>query len=140
MIRYALVCENGDEFDAWFGSSSDFDDQEASGQLLCPHCGDVRVRKAVMAPAIARGSANEKRRAAMQEMARQVREHVRTNFDYVGDRFAEEARRRHETPEEGERPIWGEATAAETKALVDDGIPVAPLPTPMAPEPPRKLN
>jgi hypothetical protein len=134
MIRYALTCANEDEFEGWFSSSAVFDVQANDGRLECPMCGSKEVRKAVMAPNVARRDRGE--RAAFIS---KVRQHVRDNFDYVGERFADEARRQH-ADGGAERPIWGEASLAEVKSLVEDGVPVAPLPPALAPEPPRKLN
>lgn len=136
MIRYALTCENDDEFEGWFSSSADYDAQEARGLVECPVCGSKLVRKAPMAPAVGRSKAHAKTRAAMVE---EVRSHIREKFDYVGEGFANEARAINDG-DAPDRPIWGEATPAEAKALVDDGLPVAPLPAPFAPTPPRKLN
>ncbi|MES1203817.1 MAG: DUF1178 family protein [Pseudomonadota bacterium] len=140
MIRYALVCENGDEFEAWFGSIADFDVQAEKGQIGCPVCGDARVRKAPMAPAIAKSKDTApSERAVAMAMAHKVREHVRDHFDYVGERFPEEARKMHDGESE-ERPIWGEATPEQAKAMMEDGLPVAPLPPEVAPALPKKVN
>lgn len=133
MIRYSLTCENEDEFEGWFQSIEAFDKQADDGLLACPHCGSTVVRKAPMAPAVAR------RRASPEAIAAAVREHIRENFDYVGENFAREARAAAQG-QAPERPIWGEATPAEARALVEDGVPVAPLPAPFAPVPPKKLN
>ena len=141
MIRYALMCEHGHDFEGWFGASADFDDQAARGLLACPMCASQAVRKQIMAPAVAgtktRGgeAAPAKARAMMMEAMTEVRRHVEANFDYVGDSFATEARAIHEGKSE-ERGIYGEASPAEVKALVADGVPVAPLP----PEPPKKTQ
>ncbi|OHB39079.1 MAG: hypothetical protein A2882_08620 [Phenylobacterium sp. RIFCSPHIGHO2_01_FULL_70_10] len=140
MIRYALACEHGHEFEGWFGSSSDFDDQQARGLLECPVCDSKSVRKQIMAPAVAGTKRNTpdlppKARAMMMEALGKVRRHVEENFDYVGDAFAREARAIHEGRSE-DRGIYGEASPAEVKALVEDGVPVAPLP----PEPPKKTE
>jgi hypothetical protein len=135
MIRYALACDQGHDFEAWFSASADFDEQSKRGLLACPVCGSEAVGKQIMAPAVAsRGSAGEGARApAMQAMMMEamgkVRRHVEDNFDYVGDKFAAEARSIHEGKSE-ERGIYGEATSGEVKALVADGVPVAPLPPP----------
>ena len=144
MIRYALRCDHDHGFDAWFGSSSDYDDQAARGLVECPFCGSPAVEKAVMAPALggARRSADapdaaRKMQTMMMEAAREVRAHVEANFDYVGDRFAREARDIHEGRSE-KREIYGEATPAEVKKLKDDGVPVSALPSP--PPEPEKLN
>jgi len=141
MIRYALMCEHGHDFEGWFGASADFDDQARRGLLACPMCASLAVRKQIMAPAVAgtkaRGSdaPPAQVRAMMMEAMTQVRRHVEANFDYVGDGFAAEARAIHEGKSE-ERGIYGEASSAEVKALVADGVPVAPLP----PEPPKKTQ
>jgi hypothetical protein len=141
MIRYDLRCENGDEFDAWFGSIADYDKQAAGGLIACPHCASTKIEKAPMAPAVrtARKQEARKERAVAMAMAAKVREHIKDNFDYVGPKFAEEARKMHEGATE-ERAIWGEATPAEAEALAEDGIPAAPLPPALAPTPTKKLN
>ena len=126
MIRYALQCEHDHGFEAWFGTSADYDEQAARGLVECPVCGSHAVRKQIMAPAV----------AGMQA-AREVRSHVEQNFDYVGDAFAREARDIHEGRSE-KREIYGEATPAEVKKLRDDGVPCAPLPP--APPDPSRLN
>ena len=133
MIRYALTCATGHEFEGWFTASDDYDDQFARGLLTCPVCDTREVRKQIMAPAVAgttRRDVSETpaaMRAMMMEAMTRIRSHVETNFDYVGDAFATEARAIHEGRSE-ERGIYGEASPAEVKALVDDGVPVAPLP------------
>jgi len=130
MIKYALKCEVGHDFEAWFDSSDGFDDQSRQGLVECPMCGSREVAKAIMAPMVrtskARDAAGEAQRN-LAELAFRVRRHVEANFDYVGDAFAREARDIHEglTPD---RPIYGEATPAEVKALVEDGVPVAAIP------------
>jgi hypothetical protein len=140
MIRYALACEAGHEFEGWFSASEDFDDQAGRGLLACPVCDTHAVRKQIMAPSVAGSTRRETdenpaRRAMMMEVMGRVRAHVQANFDYVGDTFAKEARAIHEGKSE-ERGIYGEATPTEVKALVADGVPVAPLP----PEPPKKTE
>jgi hypothetical protein len=144
MIRYALACDHDHPFEAWFGSSSDYDDQAARGLVECPFCGSHTVSKQIMAPAVAgtkRSSpapeAAAKMRSMMMEAAREVRAHVEQNFDYVGDSFAREARAIHEGKTE-KREIYGEASAAEVKKLKDDGVPCSPLPA--APPDPAKIN
>lgn len=142
MIRYDLKCDNGDEFEAWFGSIADYDKQAAAGLVECPHCGSKHVSKAPMAPAVVTGRTKEARRerAVAMAMAAKVREHIKDNFDYVGDQFADEARKIH-TGESDERPIWGEATPEQAEQLAEEGIAAAPLPPALAPAPPdRKLN
>jgi hypothetical protein len=146
MIRYALHCDADHGFEAWFGSSSDYDDQSARGLVECPFCGSRQVSKQIMAPAVAGTKRTgpvpapevaQKMQAMMMEMAREVRSHVEQNFDYVGDAFAREARAIHEGQSE-KREIYGEATPAEVKALKEDGVPCAALPP--APPDPAKVN
>jgi hypothetical protein len=142
MIRYDLRCDNGDEFEAWFGSIADYDKQAEAGLVVCPHCGSKHVEKAPMAPAVVSGRAKEarKERAVAMAMAAKVREHIKDNFDYVGDKFADEARKMH-SGESEERAIWGEATPDEARELAEEGIPAAPLPPALAPvTAPKKLN
>ena len=136
MIRYALTCKKGCEFEAWFGSSADYDAQAAKHQIECPECGDTHVEKAPMAPAI--GMAKQDKRAAwMRSMAKKARQHIAENYDYVGESFTDEARRIHDGEIDG-RPIWGEATIADAKEMIEDGLSVAPLPDEIAPPKPKK--
>jgi hypothetical protein len=141
MIRYALVCDHDHEFEGWFGASADFDAQQAKGQIDCPVCGSRQGRKQIMAPAVAgtkRDAAtapDPRMREMMMEAMGQVRRHVEENFDDVGDAFAKEARAIHEGKSE-DRGIYGQATPAEVKKLVDDGVPVAAMP----PEAPKKTE
>ena len=141
MIRYALACAAGHEFEGWFSASADFDDQRAKGLVSCPVCESCEVAKQIMAPAVG-GRASDapsgpagSMRAMMMEAMGRIRRHVETNFDYVGDGFAAEARAIHEGKSE-ERGIYGEASPAQVKSLVADGVPIAPLP----PEPPKKTD
>jgi len=138
MIRYALQCEHEHGFEAWFGSSSDYDDQAARGLVECPYCASRAVSKQIMAPAV-RGTKKTvaldptAMQTMMMQAVREVRAHVEENFDYVGDAFAREARDIHEGRSE-KREIYGEATPAEVKKLKDDGVPCAPLPS-LPPDP-----
>jgi hypothetical protein len=141
MIRYALLCEHDHDFEGWFGASSDFDDQQARGLIECPVCASKAVRKAIMAPAVSgtRKKGQEvtpaQTQAVMLEAMGRIRRHVEENFDDVGDAFAKEARAIHEGRSE-ERGIYGQATPKEVRDLVEDGVPVAPLP----PETPKKTE
>jgi hypothetical protein len=141
MIKYDLKCDNGDEFEAWFGSIADYDKQAEAGLVECPHCGSKHVTKAPMAPAVqtSRSKDVRKERAVAMAMAAKVREHIKDNFDYVGDKFADEARKMH-AGETEERAIWGEATPEEAQALEEEGIPASALPPELAPVQPKKLN
>jgi hypothetical protein len=139
MIKYALACDHDHAFEGWFGSSSDYDDQAARGLLECPLCASKAVRKQIMAPAVAGTKArtaapepNAQVREMMMTAMGEVRRQVEENFDYVGDRFAKEARDIHEGKSE-DRGIYGEASPKEVKALIEDGVQVAPLP-PAAPK------
>ena len=127
MIVYDLKCADGHGFEAWFGSAQDFDSQQERGLVNCPVCDSAAVEKAVMAPAV---GAKGNQTARQQLRMRKLREEVEANCDYVGDRFADEARRRHAQGEAGEaeRGIFGEATLQSALELIEDGIPVAPLP------------
>jgi len=141
MIRYALTCDHDHEFEGWFASSGDYDDQQGRGLIECPVCASKMVRKQIMAPAVAgtkrtaREAAPTPTQAMMMEAAGRIRRHVEENFDDVGDTFAAEARAIHEGKAE-DRGIYGQATPKEVRELVEDGVPVAPLP----PEPPKKTE
>ena len=140
MIKYALVCAHDHSFEGWFATSDDYDDQRGAGRIECPVCASRDVRKQIMAPAVAgtkvRG-VNAEAPAPMREMMMEamgkVRALVEDNFDYVGDAFAAEARAIHEGRSE-DRGIYGEASPKEVRALVADGVNVAPMP----PAPPKK--
>ena len=154
MIRYALRCEQGHGFDSWFPSSSAYDRQVKHGLIECPRCGSAKVEKAIMAPQIAR----KKGRAPVSEPAvaeaaapvpalaptepsplmlsqerelraklRELREHITKVADNVGPGFADEARKMHYGEIE-HRPIYGEASTDDARALIDEGIEVMPLP------------
>jgi hypothetical protein len=140
MIRYDLVCADGHEFDGWFRDSSAYDAAERLGEVVCTRCGSAKVEKQLMAPGIpARANRNSEapapmaggvmdpRAAAMLKMMREVRSHVQANAEYVGLRFAEEARKIH-YEESAARGIYGEASPREARALVEEGIEVHPLP------------
>lgn len=151
MIVYRLGCSAGHEFEGWFKSSAAYEAQAEGRKIACPDCGSSEVSNALMAPAVQKPrmstpnavatSANQAVPPMAAEMAAAlaaVRAHVEKNFDYVGDSFAEEARRIH-YGETGHRPIYGETTLREAKELADEGVPVHPLPGP-APRPARKIN
>lgn len=144
MIVFDLKCGRADHvFEAWFGSTEDYDDQRARGLVQCPMCGDDQVEKAVMAPRIgAKGNQlassessqmmttqPEAMKAMLSALAIAQRK-VLEKSDYVGDRFADEARAIH-LGEAAARSIYGKATRVETESLLADGIEVAPLPLPV---------
>ncbi|WP_324075767.1 MAG: DUF1178 family protein [Erythrobacter sp.] len=155
MIVFDLSCQQGHRFEGWFGSSADYEDQHARGLLACPTCGSGEVSKAPMAPAVpAKGNtrADAPAPAAAQPMANtpmppevqkalaalaKAQVEALRNSTWVGDKFADETRKMH-YGERDEAPIHGQASLAEAKALIEEGVPVAPLPFPVAP--PDKLN
>lgn len=135
MIRFSLHCDKAHEFEGWFRDNADFDKQSKRGLVDCPVCGSHKVSKALMAPAVSTGRKKEKMALAasteqkrlMGEL-RQLAEKMRENADYVGDKFAEEARKIH-FGETEQRGIYGEATAEEAKGLIEDGVEFLPIPT-----------
>ncbi len=141
MIRYSLACVGEHEFEAWFAGSAAFDDQKDQGLLECPVCGSHDVRKQIMAPAV-RDSGEKSGRARSPEalaaqMAGEIRSKIASTHDYVGDRFADEARAMFYGDAE-HRPVWGEVTPDVAQELHEEGVPAMPLPKPFAPEPPKK--
>ncbi len=140
MILYTLRCENEHEFEAWFASSAAYDEQQAAREIACPVCASREVAKAIMAPHVAMKGAIKTRRGRQDKAedirkvrrqyvkaVKQVRRHVEENFDYVGEKFSDEARRIH-YGEADDRNIYGEATPEEARDLMEEGIDVAPLP------------
>ncbi len=129
MILYQLACTNAHQFEAWFRDIATYDAQSAAGDVMCPFCGSTGVTKAPMAPNVATGAhkdatAEPRTREVAEQIMRAVRRlhrHVEENGEYVGDKFAEEARSIH-YGESGERDIYGEATDQEATELVEDGI------------------
>jgi hypothetical protein len=134
LIRFSLICEHDHEFEAWFRSNDDFDKQKKRGFVECPDCGSHKVQKALMAPAVSTSKKQEKVALAMGEAQRKAMDELkalskkmRENSDYVGDKFAEEARKIH-FGETDARSIYGEATLDEAKGLADDGVSFLPMP------------
>jgi len=137
MIRYALACDNGHDFEGWFPGSEACDKQLKLGLVACPDCASTTVKKALMAPSVrtTKGKDDGKSKQAMALAAHKaklqaLRAHVEQNFEDVGDRFPEEARRIHYGETE-KRDIYGKASLDEAKELVEEGVEVAPLPGPM---------
>lgn len=143
-----LQCSTGHGFEGWFGSEEDFQDQLQRGLLECPLCGDTSVVKLPSAPRLnlgatppatdaARPSGKTQLAAAappgadMQAAYLKLVRHVMANTEDVGERFADEARRIHEGESE-ERGIRGQASPQEVRELLEDGVPVMPLPIPKA--------
>lgn len=135
MIRYALKCQNGHAFESWFASAAACDSLMAARRVSCVECGDTRVEKALMAPAVslpAEPAAAPERplsapQSKLEEALAALRREVEANSEYVGMNFATEARAIHEGSAP-ERAIFGEARLDEAKKLLEDGVPVAPLP------------
>ena len=129
MILFSLRCASGHEFEAWFRDGDGFEAQLKAGEITCPHCGDAQVEKAMMAPRI--GRSREKTRAPSPAQMRaalvELRRQVEANCDYVGERFAEEARRIHHG-EADPHGIYGEATSEESKELAEEGISFGRIP------------
>lgn len=145
MIVFDLKCTHAHVFEAWFGSSADYENQRARGLLACPICGDADIAKAVMAPNIpAKGNrapatpatATPDPKALMAALA-QVQAKMLEGSQWVGMSFADKARAMH-AGEETAAPIHGQTSLAEAKALIEDGVPVAPLPLPVIP--PEQCN
>ena len=132
MIKYALKCADGHDFDSWFQNSEAFDKLKDAGLVACSVCGGANVEKAVMAPRVnvpAKAEAGPLSAPASpaEQALKELRAKVEANAENVGRRFAREARDMHngDTPA---RPIYGEARLDEAKSLIEDGVPVAPLP------------
>jgi len=131
MICYQLVCKKSHSFEGWFRDSAAYDQQARKGMLVCPACNSKSVQKAPMAPAVSKKAGLDEavaRAHAMREWVTQVRRHVEENAEYVGDRFPDEARAMHHGDAE-ERQIYGEATIEDARDLIEEGVPVAPLPS-----------
>ena len=140
MIHYDLICDNGHAFDGWFRNSAAYDEQAGRGLVTCTQCGSAKVEKQLMAPGIPVKS-NRKadtaakvvsapvdpRLAVMMQMVREMRKHVEDNAEYVGDKFADEARKMHYAEAE-KRGIYGEASPDEARELIEEGIDVHLLP------------
>ena len=159
MIVFDLACAHGHVFEAWFGSSEDYEEQGRRGLVSCPICDSKQIEKAAMAPRLTRKGnqlhttsptshtratdstasvamatetpAPAQLKAMMQALA-QAQARLLCNSDYVGTRFADEARAIH-LGESEERSIYGQTTIEEAKALVDEGVSLAPLPFPVRP-------
>jgi hypothetical protein len=152
MIRYSLRCEKDHLFESWFQSSSAYDAQVRRKLVACPVCGSAKVEKAIMAPQIASKKGREIAAPAQEPAAsateitapastpllmaqerelraklKELRDHIVKNADNVGERFPNEARKMHYGDME-HRPIYGEASPDEARALIDEGVEVSPLP------------
>jgi len=153
MIRYALACAKGHAFESWFQSSSAYDSQVKRKLVTCPACGSAKVEKAIMAPQIVSRKGRDSAAPApapapaaptevtapgstplmmaqereLRAKLKELRDHIVKNADNVGERFPNEARKMHYGDIE-HRPIYGEASPDEARALIDEGVEVSPLP------------
>ena len=148
MIRYQLRCELGHSFESWFQSSAAYESQERRKLVNCPSCGSSKVERAVMAPQIVSKAGRDSRALVpaaetapapaatslvmaqereLRVKLKELRDHIVRNADNVGERFANEARKMHYGDIE-HRPIYGEASPDEARALIDEGVEVSPLP------------
>ncbi len=142
MIRYNLKCGAGHGFESWFKNAEGFAALQSAGQVSCPVCGSPEVEKELMAPAVrpSRKAAAAKPdlsapASELEEKLAALKKQIEENSEYVGMNFAAEARKIH-AGEAPERPIHGEARPDEARAMIEEGLPVAPLPF----LPARKVN
>ena len=152
MIRYSLRCERGHAFESWFQSSSAYESQEKRKLVNCPVCGSAKVERAIMAPQIVSKKDRDRAEAPapaatpapevaaptstpllmaqereLRAKLKELRDHIVKNADNVGERFPNEARKMHYGDIE-HRPIYGEASPDEARALIEEGVEVSPLP------------
>ncbi len=135
MIQYSLKCENDHSFDSWFASADAYDKLADNGMVSCAVCGSTKVSKAIMAPRVRTTKGKEApvaptlptEKSAAEQAIAEMRAQVEQNSEYVGTNFAIEARSKH-LGDAPERAIYGEAKPEEAKSLIEDGIPVTPLP------------
>lgn len=132
MIRYALTCSQDHDFDGWFQSAEAYERLRATGHVTCTICGSAEVGKSLMAPTVrparkAAATPITAPRTPVEEALAAMRRAVEENSEYVGMNFATEARAIHDG-DAPERSIYGEARPDEAKRLIEDGVPVAPLP------------
>jgi hypothetical protein len=134
VIRFSLHCDKAHEFEGWFRDNADFDTQSKRGFVECPVCASKKVEKSLMAPAVSTArkretmalAANAEQKRLMSEL-KALGEKMKENSDYVGDKFAQEARKIHFGESEA-RGIYGEANLDEVKSLAEDGVPFLPIP------------
>jgi hypothetical protein len=135
VITYRLHCSEGHEFEGWFKDSAAFESQARTHALSCPVCGDEKIEKAIMAPAVqgsvtkAKGKSEPtpEQSAKLKQYVAGFRKFVEENAEYVGKQFPEEARKIHYGETE-ERHIYGESTIAEARELIEEGVQIAPMP------------
>ncbi len=135
MIQYTLKCDQGHRTDSWFQSAKAYDALERGGHLSCALCGSGKISKALMAPRVNAAAKDgslpepvlQNPSSEVEKALSELRQKVESTSDYVGDRFAAEARAMH-AGEKPERSIYGEARLDQAKALIEEGVPLMPLP------------
>ena len=146
MIKYSLICSKKHEFEVWFSNSSDYDAQKSKLLISCPYCNSTKIEKAIMAPNISSSRRKEEINmkknhniSDLNSIIGKLRQHIKDKFEYVGDKFPEEARAIHYGEKE-ERKIYGEASLDEAKKLHDEGISLSAIPELASPKNKKKLN
>ena len=131
MIKYSLKCDKDHSFEAWFSDSLNFEKQNKKKLISCPSCSSLEITKNIMAPNISSKKKNSnkinQKKDKVEMVLNKVRKHVENNFDYVGDKFADEARSMHYGEKE-EREIYGETTLEDAVELIEAGVNVQPMP------------
>ena len=122
MIRYSLACVGEHEFEAWFSNSKTYDTQRKKKLVECPVCGSTDVKKQIMAPMVRSSDRAVPTEVAAAKIAAEIRQHISSTHDYVGEKFADEARAMYYGETE-HRPVWGEVTPEVAKDLIDEGVP-----------------
>ena len=133
MINYTLKCDQNHTFDSWFKSAEAFEMLVKKSMVVCSECGSTKITKAIMAPSVSTSRKKDKKPQELEKKSKikndilELKKKIEANSEYVGNNFANEARSMYlgETPE---RSIYGEAKTDDAKKLIDDGIPVIPLP------------
>ena len=137
MINYTLKCDQNHTFDSWFKSAEAFEMLVKKSMVVCSECGSTKITKAIMAPSVSTSRKKDNKPSELEKKSKlkndilELKKKIEANSEYVGNNFANEARSMYlgETPE---RSIYGEAKTDDAKKLIDDGIPVMPLPFPPA--------
>ena len=133
MIKYRLACHKGHQFEGWFDTIAGFEAQQKAQEIACPVCASTQVDRSIMAPAIPRKQNSVSTKAPsldpqkIMHMMQKMTDHVTQNYEYVGDGFADEARKIYYGETEN-RDIYGETSLDEARDLVEEGVPIAPLP------------
>lgn len=131
MIKYSLECNQSHTFDAWFSDSLNFEKQNKNNQISCPNCSSMKIKKSIMAPSIPsknyKSNLLNEKKDKVEVILSKALKHVEDNFDYVGDKFADEARSMHYGEKE-EREIYGETTIEDAVDLIEEGVNVKPMP------------